>query len=129
MEEERIRELLTGRRRELESLRDGLRPSTDEQGDLAALSSADQHPADTGTELSDRTAALALLEQIEAELRDLEDAGRRLEAGVYGHCEVCGREIPDERLQAEPATRWCIDHAGSNEVPGGPGARGGSAPL
>jgi hypothetical protein len=33
----------------------------------------------------------------------------RLARGQYGRCEHCGRPIPDERLEAVPATRFCAD--------------------
>jgi len=35
----------------------------------------------------------------------------RWEAGTYGTCEVCGRPIPPERLQARPTTTRCVEHA------------------
>ena len=28
----------------------------------------------------------------------------------YGKCEVCGKEIPVERLQAIPTTTFCVEH-------------------
>jgi RNA polymerase-binding transcription factor DksA len=127
-EEARARRLLADRRAEVERLRDGLDPIEDEQSDLAALSSADQHPADTGTELSDRTAALALREHAEAELREIDDAERRLDAGTYGRCEICDQPVGDERLEAEPATRRCIVHAGPRGEAAVPGPEG-STPL
>ncbi|MFR9802287.1 TraR/DksA family transcriptional regulator [Pseudonocardia sp. RS010] len=35
----------------------------------------------------------------------------RIEAGEYGRCAVCGREIDDERLEVRPETDRCRDHA------------------
>ncbi|MBV9369190.1 MAG: TraR/DksA C4-type zinc finger protein, partial [Frankiales bacterium] len=35
----------------------------------------------------------------------------KLNAGTYGVCEICGRPISPERLQARPATKTCIDCA------------------
>ena len=35
----------------------------------------------------------------------------RLEDGTYGSCEVCGVAIAPARLEAMPATRYCINHA------------------
>jgi DnaK suppressor protein len=35
----------------------------------------------------------------------------RLESGTYGRCEVCGREIDDERLETRPETNRCREHA------------------
>ncbi len=35
-------------------------------------------------------------------------AHARLRHGLYGVCEVCGERIPDDRLRALPATRFCV---------------------
>ena len=35
----------------------------------------------------------------------------KLDDGTYGKCETCGEEIAEARLEAMPATRYCIDHA------------------
>jgi RNA polymerase-binding transcription factor DksA len=42
------------------------------------------------------------------ELRDIADARERIVAGTYGDCLDCGRDIPLQRLQAQPAARRCI---------------------
>jgi DnaK suppressor protein len=47
-----------------------------------------------------------------ATLEQVEDALQRMERGEYGRCVVCGRPIPDARLQALPWTPSCLDHAG-----------------
>ena len=48
---------------------------------------------------------LAHLDEIEAELDDVEKALERLDDGTYGTCEVCGAALPDEQLAAAPAAR------------------------
>jgi RNA polymerase-binding transcription factor DksA len=50
------------------------------------------------------------VEQVEAELADVEAALRRLDEGTYGTCEVCGEQIDESRLTAHPATRFCAAH-------------------
>lgn len=40
-------------------------------------------------------------------LRGLEEGMARLGDGRFGQCEACGRIIPFEHLEAEPATRHC----------------------
>lgn len=40
--------------------------------------------------------------------KEIADAFRRLEAGTYGVCERCGKEIPLNRLQVEPFARYCV---------------------
>ena len=87
-----------------------------ENDSVGELSSYDQHQADMGTETFEREKDLSILEQVEAELADVEHALRRLDEGTYGTCEVCGRVIPDERLEAMPATRFCVVHQAQAEA-------------
>jgi RNA polymerase-binding transcription factor DksA len=101
----------------------GVRSTFDDEGlteqsendSVGELSSYDQHQADMGTETFEREKDLSILEQVEAELADVEHALRRLDEGTYGTCEVCGKEIPDERLEAMPATRLCLEHQAEAE--------------
>ena len=44
-------------------------------------------------------------------LADVRSALARLEAGDYGKCVVCGREIEPARLRAVPETPYCREHA------------------
>jgi RNA polymerase-binding transcription factor DksA len=80
-----------------------------ERESLGELSDSPQHQADTGTETFDRERDLSILDQIEAELADVEHALRRLDDGTYGTCEACGKPITEERLDALPAARFCVD--------------------
>jgi DnaK suppressor protein len=79
------------------------------------LSSADQHPGDVGTELFEHEKNAALLESVEAELRDIEDAFERLEKGTYGKSVLSGEPIPDERLEAVPWARYTVDEQAKAE--------------
>jgi RNA polymerase-binding protein DksA len=54
---------------------------------------------------------LALRDSERAQLRLVEDALERLEAGTYGTCRSCGRPIAAERLEAIPWAALCIDCA------------------
>ena len=75
----------------------------------------DQHQADVGTETFEREKDLSILEQIEAELGDVEHALRRIDDGTYGTCEFDGKPIPEERLEAQPAARFCVEHQAEAE--------------
>jgi RNA polymerase-binding transcription factor DksA len=87
-----------------------------EDDNLSELSSIDQHPADVGTETFEREKDISILEQVEAELADVEHALRRLEDGTYGICEACGEPIGEDRLEALPAARFCLkDQAAAEE--------------
>jgi len=106
-------------RRHLEDERErltGVRAGFDDEGldtseteSVGELSSIDQHPADLGTETFEREKDVSILEQVEAELADVEHALRRLDEGTYGVCEACGKAIGDARLDAMPAARLCLD--------------------
>jgi RNA polymerase-binding protein DksA len=46
--------------------------------------------------------------QLEARLREINDAQDRLMDGAYGRCSDCGAEIDSRRLAADPAASLCI---------------------
>jgi phosphoserine phosphatase RsbU/P len=48
--------------------------------------------------------------QLESLLRQVDEALERVSAGTFGRCETCGDRIESERLEADPLTRFCIDH-------------------
>lgn len=82
------------------------------------LSVYDQHPADVGTEIFERSKDFALREDALFKLEAVDHALRRMEEGTYGICDTCGREIPAERLEAVPYTTQCKEcHSHVEEVP------------
>lgn len=83
---------------------------------VGEMSTIDQHPADLGTETFERERDLSLLEDVEREIADVQRALVRVHRGTYGLCEACGRQIPDERLAAMPASRFCFEHQTTTEV-------------
>jgi DnaK suppressor protein len=103
LDEERVRLEDTRATFDDEHLRD-----ESEDDSISELSSIDQHPADIGSETFEREKDLSILEQVEAELADVEHALRRLEDGSYGICEACGQPIDEARLEALPAARFCL---------------------
>jgi len=44
-----------------------------------------------------------------ADLRSIERAIYRIDRGVYGRCETCGRPIPRLRLRALPFAELCVE--------------------
>ena len=127
MNEKKARALLEEERSRLERVLAGLQAdelTTADAASIAEQSSYDQHPADIGTEVFEHEKNQSLLEQVEAELGEIDEALRRLEAGRYGVCQACGRPIPDERLEALPAARFCVeDQARAERDMGLPGVR------
>jgi len=51
------------------------------------------------------------------ELTAIDEAMGRLEQGTYGICEVCGLDIPEERLRVMPAARYCREDQEKHEGP------------
>lgn len=49
----------------------------------------------------------AILKQLEIRFNELKDALKRIDEGTYGTCEVSGKEIERDRLEANPAARTC----------------------
>lgn len=41
----------------------------------------------------------------------VQDALSHIENGTYGECEVCGKEIKEQRLEAVPYATLCMEHA------------------
>ena len=78
---------------------------------MGELSSYDNHPADEGTDLYEREKDIALKEHYELELKNINHALEAMENGTYGKCQICGEDIPLERLQAIPNTTYCIEHS------------------
>ncbi len=71
----------------------------------------DPNFADSSQVTAERGEAEALAGQLQESLREVARALDRLADGSYGRCEVCGEEINPARLEAMPATRFCIKHA------------------
>lgn len=77
--------------------------------DTGELTTLDQHPADSGTSLADADREEASLEVLLAQQERVESALARVDAGTYGRCVDCGRELPEERLDARPEAERCVD--------------------
>ena len=98
--------------REVDSAEEALRQDVVKPGDI---SSVPTHPADQDVEGLDSEIAISqnqelILEQVEAALE-------RIKAGMYGTCEQCGRTIDMQRLQAVPYTSRCIECARDHQDP------------
>src|SRR5487761_1436752 len=68
----------------------------------------DQLPAEQAAETLNRELDSSVQAQVRAELDGVEAALGRLDLDRYGRCEVCGGEIPEGRLEALPAARFCV---------------------
>lgn len=73
--------------------------------------SYDENFADSGQVAAEQGENKALLNQLREQLDDINTALKKFDDGTYGVCETCGHPIAEARLEAMPATRYCINHA------------------
>ena len=120
MEPDDAHDRLTEERTRLEQIRRGFDAehlhAESEDESTSELSHLAQHSADVGSETFEREKDFSILEQVEAELADVDRALRRLDDGTYGTCEACGHPIGDDRLEAMPAARFCVSHQSEAEA-------------
>lgn len=99
-------------RAELDTERADLQRQLSElEKDGSAAPDFDENFADSAQVAAEQGENLALAATFRDQLVDVEAALERLDAGTYGTCQVCGKVISEPRLEAMPATRFCIDHA------------------
>jgi DnaK suppressor protein len=73
--------------------------------------SFDENFADSGSVAAEQGEHKALVNQFRRELAETLRALAKFDEGTYGVCERCGGTIAEPRLEAMPATRYCIQHA------------------
>jgi DnaK suppressor protein len=103
----------------LAALRDSLEAERDHlRGQLAELEAGneqsltfDENFADSGQVAAEQGEAKVLAGSLRDQLGEVERALTKMDGGQYGRCERCGNDIGEPRLEAMPATRYCIDHA------------------
>ncbi|SDG12818.1 TraR/DksA C4-type zinc finger protein [Desulfosporosinus hippei] len=74
---------------------------------LGELSLVDNHPADVGSELYQRSRDIAEHDRLSHRIGAIDNALERFEKGNYAKCEHCGQQIPYERLEVLPYTTVC----------------------
>lgn len=75
------------------------------------LASSDDNTMDGGSDLMERTLELGIVHDWTEQLRQVDEARRRLADGTYGRCSHCNEQIDQERLDALPLTTTCVEHA------------------
>ena len=99
-------------RADLESERADLARRLEElTADGATAPDFDENFADSAQVAAEQGENMSLAVALRDQLSDVEGALQRIDEGTYGLCEVCGKQISEARLEAMPATPFCIDHA------------------
>jgi DnaK suppressor protein len=90
----------------LATLRDGHPGSLDDEVEEVA---ATDHIAETASATLGREIDYTLGGSAEQVISEMDAALKRIDDGTYGTCTNCGREIPHDRLEANPWASLCID--------------------
>lgn len=110
-------DLLTTLRKELETEREEAIAELREYGAdpdserVQRIEGVDDNFADLAAATAERSEMYALIEQARGRLAAVEAALEKMDAGTYGTCEDCGREIAEARLEARPLSVRCIECA------------------
>lgn len=119
MNEEKIQHFkgkLTEEKNRLENELQNLGRKLDDHGDWIAIPEVEEdgfradknENADQVEDFQERVAVLSVLEQ---QYADVIDALQKIAEGNYGICEETGHEISEDRLEANPSARTCIECA------------------
>jgi RNA polymerase-binding transcription factor len=111
----RFRRRLLDRQSELRAGLQSLRERSANEGFNALAGEApDLEDAATAEQLQDENRAE--INRDVHELREVELALGRVEAGGYGVCQRCGRQIELARLEAMPTARYDLEHQSEAEA-------------
>jgi DnaK suppressor protein len=113
MDDERARALLTAERIRVEGLLAGTTRAGLDDRDEA---NAGGDMADPAQRLTAEQGDDAVAEGLQARLRAIDAAERRLAAGNYGRSIRSGLPIPDDRLEADPAAELTVEEAAEEEA-------------
>ena len=114
-------ELLQRLRAELENEREAVLTELKEHGadpyteKVDRMAGIDDNFADSASATAERSEALALIDSARDRLIEVDAALARMDAGKYGTCVQCGREIPTARLEARPLSIRCVECAAKHE--------------
>lgn len=82
-----------------------------ETGEWEATPPSQSAPEADESDMADRTEDYgersAITETLDQRLDDINNALQKIQGGNYGTCEVCGNQIEEDRLEANPAARTC----------------------
>lgn len=87
--------------------------------DWQATSHDDTDSADEN-EVADKMEELdgnnTILEKLEPQLDEVKSALEKIKNGTYGICEICGKGIEKERIEANPSARTCMTDMDSGKI-------------
>lgn len=90
--------------RELEQLKASVRPA-EERREGSPFGKREEE----ATEAAELETRLELEKRVKGQLAAVEHALYKFEQGTYGLCDICGKPIGPERLEALPQANLCLD--------------------
>jgi len=102
-----VERTLRERRSELEARRAGLMKAPERGSGI----SFGKRVGDGTVEAVSRLNDVGVVDSLNASVERVERALAKLADGTYGTCDVCAREIPAARLQAQPESAVCVNCA------------------
>lgn len=114
MDQELIKKFKQELERQKKSIREELEsfasedPDSKHNWDTKYPNIEDGDKEDQASEAQEYDNKLSLEHSLELKLKDAADALEKIEGGVYGTCEKCGKEIEEERLKAAPEAKLCM---------------------
>lgn len=111
--QDRFRRLLEEERTRLGELIEELEQEREEArlAETSSERSPDPTTAEGGSMAFEYQKELSIANNAKDLLEKVEHALRRLDAGDYGRCEICGEAIPVARLEALPYATLCVNCA------------------
>lgn len=89
----------------------GRKIGSDWQGESASGASGNEaDPNTVANQIEELAINVPLVEGLESRHREVVAALKRIDDNAYGKCTVCGENIPEDRLEANPAATTCIEH-------------------
>lgn len=112
MERELARRLLEAERLKSQAIWEAQQRMLEQPVDeaLDEVSGVDQHQADSASDTYEREQTLTIIRLERERMGDIDLALSKVALDRYGRCETCADEIPDDRLLAQPAARFCEPH-------------------
>ena len=100
--------VLQAKKAEIEEQMGLLSERPDEQGSISFGKRVGE-----GTSMAvDRLSQVGVHDKLQVTLADVNRAIDKLRDGTYGTCDVCGKPVGDERLEALPWAVLCVEDAG-----------------
>lgn len=89
------------------------RKNPEQKGDWEATESEDidtAEDAEVANSIETYENNRGVLNSLETQLNNVKSALERIESGNYGKCSVCGNDIEEDRLEANPSATTCKAH-------------------